>query len=84
MRVKEYRLFRAMEDSNHSKGGYGSVGHPPRSDDGVATPRYKLYARRWYLLFVFCLLSFCQCVIWITYSPIAHITEQYYDVRWLR
>jgi hypothetical protein len=33
--------------------------------------RGSQHARRFYILFAFCLLSFNQSLFWITYSPIA-------------
>lgn len=36
--------------------------------------------RRFYVLFLFALLAFNQCWIWLTFSPIARSTEQYYHI----
>jgi hypothetical protein len=44
------------------------------------TPAYVLYPQRFYVLFVFSLLSFNQCVIWLTFSPIARSAEAYYKI----
>ena len=41
---------------------------------------YQLYRRRFYIIAVFGLLSFNQCLIWLTFSPIARNTEAYYNV----
>jgi hypothetical protein len=44
------------------------------------TPVYKLYPQRFYVLFVFSFLSFNQCIIWLTFSPIARSVKTYYGV----
>ncbi|CAF0785698.1 unnamed protein product [Adineta ricciae] len=44
------------------------------------TPAYVLYPHRFYVLFVFSLLAFNQCLIWLTFSPIARATEAYYNI----
>ena len=36
---------------------------------------YKVYRRRWWVLFVFSMLAFGQSLIWITYSPIVRNTQ---------
>lgn len=47
---------------------------------GDGAEEYTLYRRRWYILASFSLLSFQQCLFWITYSPVAQATEKYYNV----
>jgi len=59
-------------------GGCAQSGKPAQPG---AHQRYELYTRRWYLLAVFCLLSFQQTVIGMTFSPIAQHAEAYYNVR---
>jgi hypothetical protein len=44
------------------------------------TPAYVLYPQRFYVLFVFSFLAFNQCLIWLTFSPIARNTEAYYKI----
>ncbi|CAF1349308.1 unnamed protein product [Rotaria magnacalcarata] len=41
---------------------------------------YRLYPQRFYVLGVFSLLAFNQCLIWITFSPIARSVETYYKI----
>ena len=41
---------------------------------------YHLYRRRFYIISVFGLLNFNQCLIWLTFSPIARNTEVYYNI----
>ncbi|CAF1461788.1 unnamed protein product [Adineta steineri] len=41
---------------------------------------YRVYPQRFYVLTVFCLLSFNQNLIWLTFSPIARSTETYYKI----
>jgi hypothetical protein len=43
-------------------------------------PIYIVYPRRFYVLFVFSFLAFNQCLIWLTFSPIARNAEQYYGI----
>ena len=48
-----------------------------------AAPDKQLYGptpARFYILFAFCLLSFNQCLFWITFSPIASNAKLYYGV----
>ncbi|CAF1424258.1 unnamed protein product [Adineta steineri] len=49
---------------------------PPQS----VTPAYVLYPHRFYVLFAFSFLSFNQCLIWLTFSPIARSTQIYYGI----
>ncbi|CAF1456743.1 unnamed protein product [Adineta steineri] len=44
------------------------------------TPAYVLYPHRFYVLFAFSFLSFNQCLIWLTFSPIARSTQIYYGI----
>lgn len=41
---------------------------------------YPLYRRRFYIIAVFGLLAFNQCLIWLTFSPIARSAEVYYNI----
>ncbi|CAF0872626.1 unnamed protein product [Adineta steineri] len=45
-----------------------------------STPAYVVYPHRFYVLFVFSFLTFNQCTIWLTFSPIARKTEIFYNV----
>lgn len=40
---------------------------------------YKLYSSRWWILFIFSLLSAQQSVIWITYGAVADTSAEYYN-----
>ena len=42
--------------------------------------QYTVYTRRWYILFAFSLMSFNQCIIWLSFSPIATATREYYHL----
>ncbi|CAF3723198.1 unnamed protein product, partial [Adineta steineri] len=44
------------------------------------TPAYVLYPHRFYVLFAFSFLAFNQCLIWLTFSPIARSTQIYYGI----
>ncbi|UJR21652.1 hypothetical protein I4U23_024729 [Adineta vaga] len=44
------------------------------------TPAYVLYPHRFYVLFVFSFLAFNQCLIWLTFSPVARATKAYYQI----
>ena len=46
----------------------------------VLKPAYILYPQRFYVLFIFSFLAFNQCIIWLTFSPIARATEKYYNI----
>jgi hypothetical protein len=46
------------------------------------TPVYLLYPQRFYVLLVFSFLSFNQCLIWLTFSPIARSAETYYNITY--
>ncbi|CAF1234936.1 unnamed protein product [Rotaria sordida] len=46
----------------------------------IQTLTYKVYSSRFYVLFVFSFLAFNQCTIWLTFSPIARNTENYYNI----
>ncbi|CAF1144442.1 unnamed protein product [Adineta steineri] len=41
---------------------------------------FRVYPQRFWVLFVFCFLSFNQCMFWLTFSPIASSTESFYHV----
>jgi hypothetical protein len=46
----------------------------------IETPVYLVYPRRFYVLFVFSFLAFNQCLMWLTFSPIARNAETYYNI----
>jgi hypothetical protein len=52
----------------------GGLAAVPPADEYAGTPE------RWWVLFVFCLLSFGQSLIWVTFSPITDFTEKYYSI----
>eukprot|EP00735_Rhodelphis_limneticus_P012634 TRINITY_DN5950_c0_g1::TRINITY_DN5950_c0_g1_i1::g.9952::m.9952 TRINITY_DN5950_c0_g1::TRINITY_DN5950_c0_g1_i1::g.9952 ORF type:complete len:434 (+),score=78.02,sp/Q28FF3/MFS7A_XENTR/38.46/4e-92,MFS_1/PF07690.11/3.6e-31,MFS_1/PF07690.11/1.9e+03,MFS_2/PF13347.1/4.3e-07,MFS_2/PF13347.1/4.6e+02,Nodulin-like/PF06813.8/0.00011,Nodulin-like/PF06813.8/3.9,OATP/PF03137.15/19,OATP/PF03137.15/0.0023,SPC25/PF06703.6/0.063,NADH_oxidored/PF08040.6/15,NADH_oxidored/PF08040.6/30 TRINITY_DN5950_c0_g1_i1:108-1409( len=41
---------------------------------------FILYPVRWFMLFVMCLLNISNAMLWISFSPIASSTEDYYDI----
>ncbi|XP_077992637.1 solute carrier family 49 member A3-like [Glandiceps talaboti] len=41
---------------------------------------YKVYRRRWFVLSLVALLAFSSQLIWLTYSPVASIVANYYEV----
>ena len=45
-----------------------------------ASSTYRLYPHRFYVLFIFSLLSFNQNLFWLTFSPIARNAEKYYQM----
>ena len=45
-----------------------------------SNPTYKAYPVRWYVLFVYSLVSLIQSMIWLTYSPVAETTKRYYKL----
>jgi FLVCR family MFS transporter len=40
----------------------------------------RVYPQRFWVLFIFALLSFNQCMFWLTFSPIAEPTKSFYHV----
>lgn len=46
----------------------------------IQAPIYRVYPRRFYVLFLFSFLGFNQCLMWLTFSPIARHAEEYYNV----
>jgi len=57
-----------------------SASPPPPLDAAAAAGPYRVYRRRWWVLFVFCLLAFGQSLIWITFSPVTKATMEYYGI----
>ena len=43
-------------------------------------PVYVVYPQRFYVLFVFSFLAFNQCIMWLTFSPIARSAKDYYHI----
>lgn len=41
---------------------------------------YKVYPARFLILFSFCLATFTQCLVWITFSPIVAEAGEYYSI----
>ena len=41
---------------------------------------FRVYPQRFWVLFVFAFLSFNQCMFWLTFSPIAKCTEDFYHI----
>ncbi len=46
----------------------------------ATTPVYIYYPQRFYVLCVFSFLSFNQCLMWLTFSPIARSAKTYYHI----
>ncbi|XP_060551826.1 solute carrier family 49 member 4 homolog isoform X2 [Ruditapes philippinarum] len=46
-----------------------------QSKDGQPVSDTAVYSRRWYILIVFCLGSFCQALVWNTWGPITESAE---------
>ncbi|KAK0410603.1 hypothetical protein QR680_005227 [Steinernema hermaphroditum] len=42
---------------------------------------YRAYPQRWFVLATVCLLALSNATIWISYSPIAPLTENFYCMR---
>jgi MFS family permease len=42
---------------------------------------YTVYYRRWFILAVFSMLSFSNAMVWITFSPIATISQRQWNVN---
>ena len=50
--------------------------------DASTEPRenFRVYSTRWYILGTFSCVSFIQCAMWLTYSPIACEAKVYYGM----
>ncbi|XP_076461301.1 LOW QUALITY PROTEIN: solute carrier family 49 member A3-like [Babylonia areolata] len=49
---------------------------------------YTLYTRRWFIVFVVCIINIANAMIWICFSPVTNHTTDYYnisadEVNWL-
>ena len=53
----------------------------PEVEASAESPVYKVYRSRFYVLFVFSFFSFNQCIMWLTFSPIARQAEAYYNIN---
>lgn len=58
------------------------------SNNSRFTDRYRLYGRRWYVLFVLFVLNVSNAMLWLSFAPIADYTAQYYSttlnaINWL-
>jgi len=51
---------------------------PILSTQYATEPHYRTYVRRWYILFLFSLLSASQCTLWISYSAVSKTTQELY------
>lgn len=49
-------------------------------ENEIIKPPYVVYPQRFYVLFVFSFLAFNQCIIWLTFSPIARSAKEYYYI----
>lgn len=47
---------------------------------GIIAAEFKVYKRRWFILFVLCLLNCSNSVLWLTFAPVADQTAQYLRV----
>lgn len=53
----------------------------PLSDGGGhIAAKFTLYKRRWFILFVLCLLNCSNAVLWLTFAPVADQTAEYLKV----
>ena len=41
---------------------------------------FRVYPQRFWVLFIFSILAFNQCMFWLTFSPIAKPTEEFYNI----
>ncbi|KAJ8015536.1 hypothetical protein DPEC_G00027150 [Dallia pectoralis] len=41
---------------------------------------FRVYKRRWFILFVLCLLNCSNCMLWLTFAPAADLSAQYLEV----
>ncbi|KAL8587046.1 hypothetical protein ACOMHN_023436 [Nucella lapillus] len=41
---------------------------------------YTLYKRRWFIVFVVCVINIANAMIWICFSPITNYTTDYYNI----
>eukprot|EP00298_Acanthocystis_sp_HF-20_P012597 c19967_g1_i1.p1 GENE.c19967_g1_i1~~c19967_g1_i1.p1 ORF type:complete len:462 (+),score=197.26 c19967_g1_i1:2-1387(+) len=41
---------------------------------------YKLTPLRWFILFTFSFAAFNQCMLWVTFSPVSDLSEQYFEI----
>ncbi|XP_062853059.1 solute carrier family 49 member A3 [Trichomycterus rosablanca] len=44
------------------------------------TPGFRVYNRRWFILFVLCVLNCSNSVVWLTFAPVANETAKYLHV----
>ncbi|KAL0974260.1 hypothetical protein UPYG_G00217860 [Umbra pygmaea] len=51
--------------------------HSPLLDKPLV---FKVYKRRWFVLFVFCLLNCSNCLSWLTFAPVADLSSQFLGV----
>ncbi|EFA79002.1 hypothetical protein PPL_08470 [Heterostelium album PN500] len=59
---------------------YASADHENNSPPVTgADGKFIVYKRRWWVLFMFTLLSLNQCNFWITFSTVAVLAKQYYN-----
>lgn len=42
---------------------------------------FQMYPVRWFVLFVFCLVSFNQGMFWMTFAPITNLTMEYFHLQ---
>ncbi|KAK9963425.1 hypothetical protein ABG768_006612 [Culter alburnus] len=49
-------------------------------DGRNAAAEFKVYKRRWFILFVLCLLNCSNAMSWLTFAPVADQTAQYLQV----
>ena len=59
---------------------------PPRRavlanpDHDPLTGTYRVYRARWHMIFIFCLLTFTNAFLWISFAPVAALAGRYYGV----
>ncbi|XP_070541018.1 solute carrier family 49 member A3-like isoform X1 [Ptychodera flava] len=54
---------------------------PLKSDEPPETiPTYRVYKRRWFILFLVALLAYSSQLLWLSFSPAATVVAEYYNV----
>ncbi|BFY97761.1 hypothetical protein BsWGS_00801 [Bradybaena similaris] len=44
---------------------------------------YKIYKKRWFLLFVIVVINFTNALIWIMFSPVTDMSSSYYSISFM-
>jgi len=65
----------SFNKSNATNGSIPANGYLQSEKGTCKETEIKVYKRRWYILFVYCVLSFTQATLWNTWGPIAQTSE---------